>query len=94
MPYQAIVPVTEVWTAVTNGPVASLTFQNRGSTEIEILPAEGQTGPAPQGLMLPRGTALVNRRMSDLFPGEVTSSATLWARTYPKGRAYAFVSHI
>lgn len=86
------VTVPTHWTRLTDVPVLKLTIQNRGSHPFEILNDVGAVEPS--GLRLPVDTALVNRTMSDLFPGAVAAGAAshLWARA-EWNVSVAFVSY-
>lgn len=92
MPKNATVAVPTRWTRLTDAPVLALTIQNRGSHPFEILNDEGAVGAS--GLRLPVDTALVNRSMSDLFPGAVAVGVAshLWARA-ERNSSVAFVSY-
>jgi hypothetical protein len=92
MPKNAIVHVPTTWVRLTDVPVLALTVQNRGSHSIEMLNDEGAVAVA--GLRLPVDTALINRAVSDLFPGAVAVGVAshLWARAVLNS-SEAFVSY-
>jgi hypothetical protein len=83
------------WLQVTDTPTVNVTVQNRGSHDMEILPYEGSDHHDPQGLLIPPDTALVNRRISDLFPGSVVAGVAshLHARTRDGDSTVAFISY-
>ena len=92
-----VLEVGVVWAKLTSEPVISLTVQNRGAYLLELSTTPGTNKSPPQGLALDRHVALINRRVSDLFPGEVVAGQTgdVWARSRgpdPKS-TYVFVSH-
>lgn len=95
MPRHAAFQIKADWVLVTSESVVSLTVQNRGSADMEISPYAGSRRAAPQGLVVPPRTALVNRRVSDLFPGYVAAGATsdVYARAVSHP-TWVFVSHV
>ncbi len=94
MPKHEAIEVPKRWTLLTDEPVERVTVQNRGSFEMEISPYAGTYSDKPQGLVVPARTALINRRLSDLFPGAVLAGATsdLYARALDTA-TMAFISH-
>lgn len=96
MAQNATVTVTRTWTQLTNADATSITISNRGSEEIEIMGAASASAPAASdgvvGILMERGTAVVNRTLADLFPG-ITTPVRVYARTHPGGTSYARVGH-
>lgn len=95
MPRHEPITLSKNWTQISAEAVERVTVQNRGSFEMEISPYAGSYSDHPQGLAIPPRTALINRRLSDLFPGAVAAGATaeLWGRALDQS-TIAFVSHV
>lgn len=95
MARNSAIDVTRDWGELTADPVVALTVQNRGSHEMEISPIPGNAEKRPQGLVIPPRTALINRSLSDLFPGAVAAgvASRLYARAIT-GDTMAWVSHV
>lgn len=97
MPRNTTLTVTKDWSEVTDADVTNITLSNRGSDEIEFMATVGAVAPSngsnPQGILLERGTAIINRALTDLFPG-VSGANRVYARTAPGGDiSQVFVSH-
>lgn len=90
--------VTSEWAQLTSGDVTSITIQNFGGDPVTIVGTVGANAPAATsdvGLVLDPGIAVINRSMTDLFPG-VSGATRVYARTNPdtpSSVAEVFVSH-
>lgn len=101
MPQNEIVTVTRQWTLLTDADVTNVTLSNRGPDEVEIQGTNGATPPSATqgvaGILLERGVGIMNRPLTDLFPG-VSSANRVYARIpfgheMNGGACQVFVSH-
>ena len=78
------------WTQLTNADATSITIQNTTGHPLEINGRNGATDPTTSGMSVPAGEAILNKNLSDLFPG--VSGAN---RVYARGAdgQEVFVSH-
>lgn len=96
MAQDVVKTLTKSWQEMTDADVTSITLQNRGSDEAEFVGTVGAVAPAdtaqPQGIVLERGTAVINRAMTDLFPG--VAATRVYGRVAAGGEvAQVYVSH-
>lgn len=93
MPQNTTVQIGNTWTQITDGDVTSITFQNRGSLEMEVIATPNTTAPAESavGLIYGGGQGEANRLLSDLFPG-ITAPRRVWCRAM-SGTRQVFVSN-
>lgn len=98
MAKNAPVALSSAWTQLTANDVTSITLQNIGGNDVQVMGTVGAVAPAatesPTGLVLEYGVAILNRTMADLFPG--VAATRVYARTnpgFPNAAALVFVSH-
>ncbi|MCW1932598.1 hypothetical protein [Pararhodobacter zhoushanensis] len=87
------VPITDVWTQLTNDDVTSITFQNVSGYGIYVQVTVGETPPATgaQGILYNPYSGERNADLADLAPG--IAGTRIYARTGAGQSGIVWVSH-
>lgn len=90
MAQNTTLPITNVWTLITDSDVTEITFQNVNGNEVFI---QGTTAPtAAQGILYNPMQGERLTALTDLFPG-VSGANRVWARLVSVTSGSVFVSH-
>ncbi len=81
MPRNTSLHVTTAWSEISDADTATITVQNIGPHDIEIMATPTATPPASdvKGLRIPATFAVIGRTLAEVFPGVVTP-VRLYAR--------------
>lgn len=86
------------WTQLTDADASTVTVQNLGPDDIEIMATTSESTPAStvKGIRIPAGYAVIGKALSTLFPG-LSTPVRLYARLQdvdmPNQNAEIFFSH-